>query len=540
MPLSVKNLVDFTGGLNFVDSELNMRERYLTQALNCELGYDSTIKKRNGFKLVKNITEFLIENEVIQEIFYFALRVIIYTNKGRVLTLDEQNNVEVIWDTSKAEALETTIWNHPTERCFGAIAQNMFILSNGYDKPLQICYDLDVVCQYLHDPATGSNANTPVIYKCKMVNHYLCAITLNDDLLHISAKDAAGVWTGDDGAEDAGAQQMKISSIIELDTQRLLDVFSFKNLVGVMSDYYIILIGLDQYSEKPDPTDGTKTISYHNPYVEVVIDNAGCATVGSTQLTYDSVVFLSANGINSVQRNVISQNFIPESLSNKILPYIKSKLTKELLDDGCHSVVDRQRFVYYIKFADNTLLCMSFHPNLSEPCFYVWDNIKYVSFTSNIFGRVLATDGYGIMIYSEDADGYCKDDYIDKNTKSLSSETFNFAVTTPWLNYGSPNNVKTMEYVNVVSDGLAKFYLSASFDLKTEQELSIGLVGGSMLGFGSQYNPHFGGGIITSNEQLIDYSQVFMFNKFSMTSSDEKPLRIIRLGVSLKTGGIRR
>ena len=50
-----KNFVDFTGGLNFTDSELNMRDNYLVEARNVELVYDSTIKKRNGFKLVKSL-----------------------------------------------------------------------------------------------------------------------------------------------------------------------------------------------------------------------------------------------------------------------------------------------------------------------------------------------------------------------------------------------------------------------------------------------------------------------------------------------------
>ena len=49
-----KQFVDFTNGLNYVDPELNMDPRYLTIAKNVELGYDSTVKKRNGFKLVAN------------------------------------------------------------------------------------------------------------------------------------------------------------------------------------------------------------------------------------------------------------------------------------------------------------------------------------------------------------------------------------------------------------------------------------------------------------------------------------------------------
>ena len=51
-----KNFVDFTGGLNFTDSELNMKDNYLVEARNVELVYDSTLKKRNGCKLLKRFT----------------------------------------------------------------------------------------------------------------------------------------------------------------------------------------------------------------------------------------------------------------------------------------------------------------------------------------------------------------------------------------------------------------------------------------------------------------------------------------------------
>ena len=50
-----KTFSDFTGGVNYTDPELNMKEKYFVLARNVELVYDSTIKKRNGFKLVKNL-----------------------------------------------------------------------------------------------------------------------------------------------------------------------------------------------------------------------------------------------------------------------------------------------------------------------------------------------------------------------------------------------------------------------------------------------------------------------------------------------------
>lgn len=544
-----KNFVDFTGGLNYTDSELNMKDNYLVEARNVELVYDSTIKKRNGFKLVKNLTSSLTEGESISEIFYFQLHVIIVTDEGRVLTLDDDNQVEVIWDTSIATANKTTIWGYPAERVFGTAAGNLFILSNGYDKPLQVnlypASETEYKCHYLIDPATGSNAKVPVIYKCRMVNHYLCASILDSNNIYISAKDQPGLWSdANQTAEstDQGALVMDISNIVGVPNQNVVDLAAYKNLLCVITDYHIVLLELDNYTESTawdDASSTNVTKRNHAPQVNMVVDNAGCATVGSVQSTMKTLVFLSVNGINNLERNAVSQNFIPVSLSEKILPYIKTKLTDQVLADGVHSFVDRQKYVYGVKFADDEVLCMSFHPNIADPCYWIWDNIRYHSFTNNVHGRLLAADKYGIYIYSDDSEGICYDDYIDNTRQALSSK-FLMDVETPWLHFGKPNNVKTMDYINVVTDGTAKFTVQATCDMVEEWQLSIDMVGGSLDGYGSGDNPYYGGGLRSGTEELCDFPQVFMYAKFRFSSADEKPLRIIRYGSFYKIGGIRR
>ena len=631
-----KNFVDFTGGLNYTDSELNMKDNYLVEARNVELVYDSTIKKRNGFKLVKSLwsgnnryntgilwdkdikiaflstgeiatsttgygswdilnpigatktlaritpwnennlpevgakalvslnpnTEYKDSkgntvtvirsymNETVQEIFYFQLHVILVTITGRVLALDDENQVEVIWDSDIAKANKANIWGHPYERVFGTAAGNLFILSNGYDKPLQVnlypASASEYKCHYLLDPATGSIEKTPKIYKCRMVNHYLCASVLDSNNIYISAKDQPGLWSdANQTAEstDQGALVMDIANIVGMPNQNVIDLATYKNLLCVITDYHIVLLELDNYTESTawDETSGTNvTKRNHTPQVNMVVDNAGCATVGSVQSTMKTLVFLSVNGINNLERNAVSQNFIPVSLSEKILPYIKTKLTDQVLADGVHSFVDRQKYVYGVKFADDEVLCMSFHPNITDPCYWIWDNIRYRSFTNNVHGRLLATDGYGVFIYTDDSEGYCRDDYIYPGDGSTLKALYTMDVETPWLHFGKPNNVKTMDYINVVTDGTAKFTVQATCDMVDEWQLSIDMVGGSLEGYGSGDNPYYGGSLRSGTEELCDFPQVFMYAKFRFSSVDEKPLRIIRYGSFYKIGGIRR
>lgn len=636
-----KNFVDFTGGLDFTDSELNMQDSYLVEARNVELVYDSTIKKRNGFKLVKSlwtgpnswrgntnilrdigkawvwlstgelgyVTKSLssmnttieiaqsdgstkrvyseripehvypmagdlcyldwgmgtpyndskgkqvvviasIASEEINEIFYFQLHIIIVTNLGRVLALDSENNITVLWDDTIATANKTTVWTHPYERVFGTTAGNVFVLSNGYDKPLQVnlypASESESKCHYLLDPATGSNAKIPIIYKCRMVNHYLCASVLDSNNIYISAKDQPGLWSdANQTAEstDQGALVMDISNIVGIPNQNVVDVATYKNLLCVITDYHIVLLELDSYTESTvwdDTAKSNVTKRNHTPQVNMVVDNAGCATVGSVQSTMKTLVFLSVNGINNLERNAVSQNFVPVSLSEKILPYIKKKLTDEVLANGVHSFVDRQKYVYGVKFADDEVLCMSFHPNITDPCYWIWDNISYHSFTNNVHGRLLAADKYGVYIYTDDSELRSKDDFIVPSTGSVGVGTFLMDVETPWLHFGKPNNVKTMDYINVVTDGTAKFTTYATCDMVDDWQLQIDMVGGGLDGYGSGDNPYYGGGLRTGTEELCDFPQVFMYAKFRFSSVDDKPLRIIRYGAFYKVGGIRR
>lgn len=682
--------MDFSKGLNFVDPALGMAPEYVTIGRNIELGYDTTVKKRNGFKMVANLWDKMREGEKIQEIFFFSSYCFCYTNVGRILSVDELGNVGIEWDELEAALQSTTelveIWSNPDKRCFGTAAGDLFVISNGYDKPLQIRFSTDTrvmlegtitvtgdniectdasdfgagnnigfmvddvvyagsidsisgnvitvgtwytdapddgeyqvtlvsgagIINYLHDPATGSNANTPRIYKCIMANHYLCAICRSefdgatdtgvpDTHVYFSAKDAPGVWEGDEDWKDSGgADAIDVSQLIKMEEQKLVDIDCIRGEVCIFTNYGFVLYKLDTYkqvgsteetvTEQGESTQVVTMREEHVPTLDTIVENAGALCVGSVQSIYDSMAFLSANGINSVKRNVVSMNFIPDSLSSKVLPYITVRINEELIENGVVSLVDYRKFVYGLKFEDNTMLMMSFHPNLMDrKSFFIWDNIRYVSFANNQYGKILATDGYGVMVYTDDEERIHQDTYIDDEGVPH-AENFEMEFQTAWLAYQASLNVKTMEYANVVCDGTAEFQLSASFDLQNDDEVYVDMVGGDAQGYGSgstllgivsgssviyngrevgtiegnkvyknglvvreldsvydgeavyyqNENRLYGGGIIASNLNLIEFSHTFMYNRFKIYSVDDKPLRIVRIGVNYKVGGIRR
>src|SRR5574344_1421890 len=100
--------------------------------------------------------------------------------------------------------------------------------------------------------------------------------------------------------------------------------------------------------------------------------------------------------------------------------------------------------------------------------------------------KKLPLKGYFIFCnHTQIGDGFFPQCFISKLRRNyvISNEAlYTMDVETPWLHFGKPNNVKTMDYINVVTDGTAKFTVQATCDMVDEWQLSIDMVGGSLEG----------------------------------------------------------
>lgn len=196
----------FKGGLDVVDSELNLSSEYAVVLDNMYRGLEGSILVRQGTKKYADTTSISDGYNINGK--YFASRNIVVNSVGQVFAIDGAGAATRIWDSAIAAALRPGLatWG-PTEFvAFEEFGGNLTI-HNGVDKPLIILSTLLV--DYLADPATGSNLHVPIgRIVCKFNKHLVVA---NGSTLNVSDENTSGVYTGDPGATYAAIFDMKTS-----------------------------------------------------------------------------------------------------------------------------------------------------------------------------------------------------------------------------------------------------------------------------------------------------------------------------------------
>jgi hypothetical protein len=198
----------FEGGLNVVDSELNLSSKYAVVLDNMYRGLEGSIMVRQGCKQYCDLTSISDGYQINGK--YFAARNITVNSVGQVFSIDGSGAATRIWDSTIAAALRPGLvtWGPTDFVAFEEFAGSLTI-HNGIDKPLIVNESLLV--DYLADPATGSNLNVPIgRIVCKFAKHLVIAIGSE---LHVSDEDTSGVFVGDSGATYAAIFDLKTSVV---------------------------------------------------------------------------------------------------------------------------------------------------------------------------------------------------------------------------------------------------------------------------------------------------------------------------------------
>lgn len=194
----------FQGGLNVVDSELNLSSEYAVVLDNMYRGLEGSILVRQGCKKYADLTDISDGYQINGK--YFAARNITVNSVGQVFAIDGTGAATRIWDSAIAAATRPGLvtWG-PTEYVAFEEFGGELTIHNGVDKPLIILSSLLV--DYLADPATGSNLNVPIgKIVCKFQKHLIIA---NGSTIHVSDEGTSGVFVGDPGATYAAEFDLK-------------------------------------------------------------------------------------------------------------------------------------------------------------------------------------------------------------------------------------------------------------------------------------------------------------------------------------------
>lgn len=335
----------FEGGLNVVDSELNLSSKYAVVLDNMYRGLEGSIMVRQGTKKYCDLTSISDGYQINGK--YFAARNITVNSVGQVFSIDGTGAATRIWDSTIAAALRPGLvtWG-PTEFVAFEEFAGELTIHNGVDKPLVINESL--LADYLADPATGSNLNVPVgRIVCKFNKHLVIAVGSE---LHVSDEDASGVYAGDPGATYAAVFDLKTS--VTSGPTEIVGLSPFRGWLLVHFQECTIPI---QFKKISDPSDAL--IINDTSDVEGSLSSYGAVSSRTIQDLGERALACDIVGVNSTALATFTSKLSPDRPSRLIDPLIQSvlsPLSNDTMENSVFSQYDRSSSMYML-FAPNAV-----------------------------------------------------------------------------------------------------------------------------------------------------------------------------------------
>ena len=203
----------FDGGLNVVDSQLNLNSKYAVVLDNMYRGLDGSITVRQGTQLFADLQSISTNKSPLLNGVYFRNFIVTVNKLGEVFKTDGTGTSWRIWDAAIAAS------HYPPRVMWGPSNTDLVtfceiggqvVIQNGVDKPLVVYVkDGNLTVDYHADPATGSNLNVPIgTVMCNYAKHLVIA---TGSVLNVSDENAPGTFAGDSGATYAAQFDLKNS-----------------------------------------------------------------------------------------------------------------------------------------------------------------------------------------------------------------------------------------------------------------------------------------------------------------------------------------
>lgn len=336
---------DFSGGLNVVDTELNLSSQYARVLDNLLVGVDGSLQVRQGTKLHSDFS--LLTEYNLVDVTYFFTRLVTVDEIGQVFTADGRGNTVRIWDSVVAEATRAglTIWS-PTQRVQFEEFNGDLYITNGVDKPLRVTTNYAV--DYVADLASGSNINVPIALIIKKFSTHLCMAS--GSMLYVSEKNAGGTWEGDSGTQYAKNFDLK-TYVTKGDT----DIISLSEFKGYLMVHFRECVVPVQFNETvtgdPAVPDLQITIA-----PDSVLENYGAISMRTQQNIGDSTLSCDIVGVASVALSKFTRVLAPDRPSYLIGSMLQkhiNSLSNEVLNFGSFSVYDRKLGAYLLFLPDD-------------------------------------------------------------------------------------------------------------------------------------------------------------------------------------------
>jgi hypothetical protein len=357
----------FGGGLNAIDNDLSMDQKFQPSLTNFRRTPGGSQKLRFGTRWLTNVNNVVTGDIVDQVVFTNAI--ISVTSTGQIAATTFAGVNTAIWNSAVAAAMPApagmTAWanstaytvgqsrrdtvdgrqyncavNHtsaagPTTFAQDRIAnptfwtspaawsatnsvdfvpfRNQLIVHNGVDKPLTISSLLAVT--YLADAATGSNTNTPIgRYGCTVANfHCVAGIPAAPTTVYISSQGTSGTFPGDPAPNNS--LSVDVGAYAPEDSAEIRGIAGFRSFLLIFFSGQCVVVQLGVFSgvtHTPQFPDTLPTFGLLGHRCLVQIEN--------------DLKFAGFGGVGSATRNLLSN--LPEStyLSDYIEPLYRQRL----------------------------------------------------------------------------------------------------------------------------------------------------------------------------------------------------------------------
>lgn len=581
----------FSGGLNVVDSELNLSSKYAVVLDNIRTGLDGSMEVRQGTKLFADISS-LSAWPIINGTYFFGY-IISVNAAGEVFATDGSGTTSRIWDAviANARRFGLTTWSLTAFVSFEQFS-GLLIISNGTDKPLAVTRS--IVVDYLSDPSTGSNLNTPIGAIMRKFNKQL--VIASGSLLNVSDNNTCQAWLGDAGATFA-AQFDMATSVTSGDTT-IIGLSSFRNylLVHFAECTVPVQFTLNLTTNVLDISDASDFGGVLAEYGAV--SSRTIQNIGDKSLACDIV------GVQSIELQSYTQILSPDRPSRLVDPLIQKSLANldtETMNNSIFSQWARLESMYMLFVADD-VRASQIETHGFEFRYIENMNVKAWNTVSGWNWAWSARSSEGLVFFgrANDASIFVKGDekklplyadfigdqevYSDGTTHTdgtgwspvadvdISGVPIRWQWDLPWSDMKKRSIQKTVRYLILDTQGSAEFTTKMFIDNKYTDKSDVGetfsddtlftdgtgfirdvlmpalvpalqttFVGGDYGGYGTEpYGDVYGGGRNTSFTRSFQFPTKFNIFKLRFEGETMRPLKIIGISPVYIDGSIRR
>lgn len=581
----------FDGGLNVVDSELNLSSKYARVQDNMYRGLDGSIQVRQGSKLLADVAA-ISDWPLINGTYFFGY-IISVNVAGEVFATDSSGSTSRVWDSTIANARRFGLrtWSTTAFVSFEQFS-GLLIISNGIDKPLQVT--TSIVVDYLADPSTGSNLNTPIGAIMRKFNEQL--VIASGALLNVSDYRTCQAWFGDAGATFAAVFDMSTS--VTSGPTDIIGLSSFRNYLLVHFAECTVPV---QFTR--DTTNNVLNISDASDFGGVLAEY-GAVSSRTVQNLGDESLACDIVGVQSISLQTYTNILSPDRPSRLVDPLIKAALADldtTTLNNSVFAQWDRLASMYMLYVPDtireNQRETRGFgfryidNLNINAWNTFSGQNWAWSARSSEgliFFGRANDTaifvkgDDQKLPLYADFigdqetfSDGTTFTDqtgFTPVSDVDTSGVPIKFQWDLPWSDMKKRSIQKTIRYLLFDTQGSAQFTIKLFIDNKyidksdegelftddtdftdgtgfirdsLSPALTPGLqadfVGGDYGGYGTEsYGDIYGGGRNTSFARMIQFATKFNIFKLRFEGETMRPLSIIGISPIYMDGSIRR